>query len=1026
MDGKPSLLTVYEHFQRSFGIEIKRKERKHLPTFAPPENNDGAIFTRYSGGLFYSTVLDLSKSASAYSNEVALIDKYRELEAFAEVENAIDEIINELVVVDEENNPVQLVLDQVNLKESTKKAIQEEWDGVLKLFHFKKSGYDIAKRFYVDGRIYYHLMVDPNNTQLGIQEVRYIDPRMIKKVIEPKMPKTEAEKAQVQKLIDARQYVQPEYDEYFYYNESGINNMTASGLKVAPDSVAYAHSGLLDHKTGIVYSHLHKALKPFNLLRMLEDAFIIYKLCLVGDTRVKTPGGYKFIKDILEGDVVFSTDGHELIPTLVTKSWKTGTKPVFSVKSTHFSVTGSDNHPILVFDNQTNVVEYIEIKDIKPKQHSFVYIKPVDTGFYPEMPMPREMAVKITNPKELSPLRRAYGEILHLKEKTGVALNQVRNFLYGLQYLKESKAFPILQELGCPNVKLEAKYAGKHTNDVNLPSHITPEFARLFGFMIGDGSVSQYGLSFAEGTNADTNRFYANLLITYFGNCRRYHSTDESRKYLNWNTSSTLGAEVFVKLGFVSGAKNKRVPEWVFHSADSIKEAFVLGYCDADAHIRGPLFQKEWAADLACSNKSLIEDIKELWTGLGYSSGHIRERQRQGGFRTSLGRSMPDTTSYELHISKTLLKKFERITGVENAGEEDVYDLEVEHEKHNFIANGIAVHNSRAPERRIFYIDVSNLPPAVAEKYLQTVAERYKNKVAYDATTGEVTNERMHMTMLQDFFLAQREGKGTQIDTLGGGGSDFTDMNQVDYHLKKLYRALNIPISRIEDSGPFNMGRPSEITRDEVKFNKFIRRLRNRFVVLLEKTLEIQLVLKQIMSREEFIAIREDIRYDFLQDNLFTELKNIDMWTGRVSLLAAVQPYTTMVGGGYFSRAWVKRNLLMMTEEEVEQIEKEVEEETLDDQQKGIDPNGAAVAGAGAAPAVPTLNGPGSSYQDLIGHREYPDEDFLRDDDEPGSSGDARHALSEVFSSDRLGRRLSFAEEHEYPRKPGHGRARRS
>jgi len=230
---------------------------------------------------------------------------------------------------------------------------------------------------------------------------------------------------------------------------------------------------------------------------------------------------------------------------------------------------------------------------------------------------------------------------------------------------------------------------------------------------------------------------------------------------------------------------------------------------------------------------------------------------------------------------------------------------------------------SRAPERRIFYIDVGNLPKLKAEQYLRDIMIKYKNKLVYDANTGEVRDDRKFLSMMEDFWLPRREGgKGTEITTLPGG-QNLGELEDVKYFEKKLYKSLNVPISRLESSSGFTIGRSSEITRDELKFAKFIDRLRNKFAELFDQALRIQCVLKGICTDAEFTEFKEHMYYDFIKDNNFAELKEAELMAGRLSLLQQVDPYT----GTYYSMGWIRRNVLRMDDDEIKLIDKEIDEE---------------------------------------------------------------------------------------------------
>ncbi len=228
---------------------------------------------------------------------------------------------------------------------------------------------------------------------------------------------------------------------------------------------------------------------------------------------------------------------------------------------------------------------------------------------------------------------------------------------------------------------------------------------------------------------------------------------------------------------------------------------------------------------------------------------------------------------------------------------------------------------SRAPERRIFYIDVGNLPKVKAEQYLKEVMSRYRNKLVYDASTGEIKDDKKHLSMLEDFWLPRREGgRGTEITTLPGG-QNLGELTDVEYFQKKLYRALNVPESRIGGDQGFNLGRSSEILRDELMFSKFVGRLRKRFSQIFHDMLKTQLILKNIITPEDWEYMSDHIQYDFLYDNHFAELKQAELMNERLSLLATVEPYV----GKYYSVDYVRRKVLRQTDEEIVEIDMQID-----------------------------------------------------------------------------------------------------
>tara|TARA_B110000967_G_scaffold125832_1_gene128666 strand:+ start:267 stop:1856 length:1590 start_codon:yes stop_codon:yes gene_type:complete len=495
-----------------FGFEIKRrKDNKegNIPSFVPPSQDDGAMNIAATGTAA-SSFLDMDGTARS---EAELVQKYRSMLQQPEVSQAVDDIVNEAISIASDDKVVECITDDIDLADNIKKRIREEFDNVIKLLDFSSTGYDTFQKWYVDGRINYHVMIDVTSPKKGIQELRYIDPRKIRKVKEFEENKDKRSNP-VAKVIK---------NEYFIYNEKGFSALTSSygksgvsdsalnGLKIAKDSIVNCTSGLLNENNSLIISHLHKAYKPLNQLRMMEDAVVIYRI-------------------------------------------------------------------------------------------------------------------------------------------------------------------------------------------------------------------------------------------------------------------------------------------------------------------------------------------------------------------------------------------------------------------------------SRAPERRIFYIDVGNLPKIKAEQYLRDMMTKHKNRLVYDASSGDVKDGRRHMSMTDDFWLPRREGgKGTEITTLPGG-QNLGELDDVLYFQKRLFKSLNVPMSRMESDTGFTLGRATEISRDEIKFSKFIARLRSKFSNLFDKLLEKQLVLKGIITPEEWPEIQSSIRYDYMSDNYFEELKESEVLRERLGLLRDIDDYV----GKYYSADWVRKNVLMMNEDEIEDMRDQIEQDDAD------------------------------------------------------------------------------------------------
>jgi hypothetical protein len=506
-----------------FGFEIKRKEEKELPSFTPEYKDDGAIVVAAGGQ--YGTYVDLDGTVRT---EAELVSRYREMAQQPEIDSAIDDIVNDSIVNEENLKTVELVLDDLKIANNIKKAISTEFDTVLDLLDFNVYSYDIFRRWYIDGRLYFHIIIDEQKIDQGIKELRYIDPRKIRKVREviKRRNKADPNAATVQKTNA----------EYFIYNERGFQARAGaqaamggtSGLRIAKDSIVHVSSGLTDRDGTMVLSHLHKAIKPLNQLRALEDASIIYRL-------------------------------------------------------------------------------------------------------------------------------------------------------------------------------------------------------------------------------------------------------------------------------------------------------------------------------------------------------------------------------------------------------------------------------SRAPERLVFYVDVGNLPKVKAEQYLRDMMMRYKNKLVYDANTGEIKDDRKFMTMLENYWLPRREGgRGTEITTLPGG-QNLGEMEDVKYFQRRLFKSLNVPFSRLEPETTYSLGRAAEITREEVKFQRFIDRLRQRFSQLFLFALEKQLVMKKIMTPEDWDVLSKKIKFKYARDTFFSELKETEMLNDRINSLNNIVSYA----GKYYSHEWIRKNVLKQTDNNIEEIDAQITQESTNPQYQSAMSDDTGGGGAG-------------------------------------------------------------------------------
>jgi intein/homing endonuclease len=768
--------------------------------------------------------------------------------------------------------------------------------------------WDIVRNTVKYGDNFIELVVDTKNIKKGIQRIKILNPNYIYRV--------ENEFGYLKSFFQQI----PAKDEWTSYGGAGPDIENSQIIPLDPGQIVHFKLYTSD-PTHYPYgkSVAQSARQIYKSLKMMEDAMLIYRLCLVGDTRVSTNEGYKYIKDINKGDLVYCFAGPSkgLELTKVTNSWETGTKPVYEVRSQHFKVTGTETHPILVLNRDTMEVSYVPIKELEPKTHSFVYEKSINNNVVKALYSTRDLACKITNTDvfvNLS-LNKKEDEITKLSQSIGLNRNSIRNFLYGQQFLKQEQAFKVLEHFGIlKECQLESKFEGFCSNqNFRIPAYVDSEFARLFGFMLGDGSISDNALTFAEGEHEGINNYYSSLLEKYFGKCVRY--TTSGRKYGNYTSNSTLGAELFKSLGFSNGAHSKRFPEWAFKVSDDIKLNLVLGFADADGTKRS-LSNNYWTTEIEICNKELLEDIKELWTSIGLCSGHIRKRVRKGHILE--GRELPETTSYSLYLSSKDLDHFEPIQSITHIGEEKVYDIEVEHEKHNFIANGVVVHNSRAPERRIFYLDTGALPSSKAQAHIQEQMNRFKKSKVFDNKTGNINATYNAIAADEDFYIAVNgKGSGTKIETLPGA-ENLGEVDDVKYFRDKLLASLKIPKDYIveKDQSP---ERKANLSQLDVKFARVINRI--------QKSVEtgLQLIAKRhllIKGYPKHIVNRLKVKLPAPSD--MARKRQLDLDEQKARVVSAVK------GLGLFPTKKIYKDYYQLNDYQIEEIKAELKKEMND------------------------------------------------------------------------------------------------
>lgn len=605
--------------------------------------------------------------------------------------------------------------------------------------------------------------------------------------------------------------------------------MMATAIRFAPEQVVHIKIGD-DRKTFYPYgvSMVEAARGPAHQLRLMEDAMLVYRLCLDGSTRIRTNDGYKYISDIKTGDRVFSYSHGNVFENIVTDTMRHQPKEIWEAKSKHFSIKGTPDHRILVL--RDGIEQYVEIQDLKIKSDKFISTshesgipKKIETIFgqpWAKLSLQQRVLFRQTKYTNISEKLRKFKEP-----------ERVKQFLY-----TEGKALPIemakeiIVEFNLNSEKLVILNKGENNSErLNLPEYVTPEFARLFGFIYGDGNVHKNGINFTAGTDKSVNEFYNNLLIKFFGKSRFSPDNRSKSGVGKYEVSSTIVSNIFKSLGYDGKHSNIRIPSWMFNASQEIRKEFILGLCDADGTIRHTN-KGTWFCTLELCNKNLIEDVKELWQSIGLSSGKLTQRIKKS-HKMGCGRQIKETTGHLVTLTQLPLEKYENVLSVAKVGEDFVYDISVDGNVQNFIANGMPVHNSRAPERRVFYIDVGQLPPFKAEAFIEKMKDQFRKKKISSNRPGmsgpNSVEERYHAPAVdEDYWIPTRPNTNTKIETLPGA-QNLGEIDDAVYFRNRLFTALQFPKNyfNVEDASVTKI----TLSAQDVRVARLVERLQAPF-----------------------------------------------------------------------------------------------------------------------------------------------------------------------------------------------------
>lgn len=625
--------------------------------------------------------------------------------------------------------------------------------------------------------------------------------------------------------------------------------------------------------------------KAFKQLRLMEDSALIYRICLRGDSLVWTPTGHTPIKDLKIGDEIYCfKDGQPKVTKVV--DWQcNGNDVIYRVYSQHREIFCNATHPILVETSYSNKrdkdrparLEYVDVKDIIVKRNGIA-----------------------SHHRFILP---------QVEYKQYVKLNCEALIAGGKMYENGSIA----------------------TGVFIIPDVATEDFARWFGFMIGDGFISRRliktkasyvsEVGFATGDDALINDTYARLFASFVGKVNLLLTQD--RKFGRYSINSKPFYDFMIDNGFIPGAGNKRIPGWVYQSPREVQEAFIDGYIDADGHRRmcdGGITE---SCEIDCGNEMLLRDLKELCHRLGWNVGLVRKHERTGGYEIGPGRLMPGTTAWALYFTKSQLPEpeyavkagercsnsSEGILGVEEVGEDLVYDITVEDECHNFIVHGCPIMNTRAPEKRKFTIPVGLIPPKEVPEYMQMIARNFKRQRFYNPSTGTFDERYSPLIQEDDFFLPRRpDGTGPDIDVLPGG-ENVDKIADIEYFKKKMIAPMKIPFARVGIGEGSGEASEKSLSQTHSEFAKAVQWVQREVSTGLTKVAIIHLALRGYPVDD-----LKGFEIALTASSAMEELYRIETWQTRAGVMADLKDL------GWFPKEWIVTHFTDLSPDEIEEL----------------------------------------------------------------------------------------------------------
>lgn len=874
-----------------FGLNIfskEKKEEKIQPSPISPFDDESSISLNTSG--FFGTYFDLN---STYNNESELIARYRDVSSYFDVDNAIEEITTEVIASVDSEVPVKIDTSEIeSISEGTKKKIEEEFDNILVLLNFKKKGHDIFKRWYIDGRIYYQKIIDQSKRKEGIKKLVYIDPRKLKKVRDVKK----------EKLPSGIEVVK-EIKEYYLYNDKGfgVKNTNAavtntSGINITLDIIATSNSGIYDYDKNLIQSYLHKAIKPVNQLKMMTDAMVIYRLARSAERRI-------FYIDV-------------------------GNLPKTKAEDYMKSIMNKYRNKV-VYDASTGTV--------KDNRH---HMTMMEDYWLPRRCLSLDTKIKLLDGRDLS-LNDIIKEYEEGNELWVYSCSDEGHVVPG----KISWAGITRKDANVVRITLD-----NGENIISTPDH---------KFILRDGNLCE--AQYLKENDSLMPLYEREKYITFNSNGKYPQIFDNENQ--EWIFTHRMVSEYF---------NGKTKSSEVIHHADFIKlnnnpdnlvimdkkEHFALhSRCGTNSWKNGNVIEHK--LNLSIASKAFYETEKGKERKREISEFNKNDERIQNALRKGresirnnqkLDKEILSEEEYYNKWHKTAVEA--RREGTEKRKIVSTsFDIQI---IENIISD---IFHSKIKIKDILE-EVQKTYPNFKTKtftkfvklhgyesvlhYLKEIfGDEYKRsnqfynhkvvKVEFldeRIDTGTLTIDENHeyhnyhnFALSCGIFVKNSDSRGTEITTLPGA-QNLGNVEDINLLQNQVYNSLNVPTSRLHGEPNVLFGRQAEVSRDEMKFAKFVNRLRRKFNELFDDLLKTNLILKNIITEDDWIDIKEKINYKYTQDQYFQEVKEAEILRNRIELLNQVQPYV----GTYFSVDYVNKNVLKLTDQDVKDIEKQNKE----------------------------------------------------------------------------------------------------